>query len=70
MTAILLALTAAAVAAALSGGCTAGYYPTFSLPEQSAAYTVCRISFTLLAALPVAAELADRLKWKYLLAKI
>ncbi len=70
MTAILTLLAATVAVSALSGGCTASFYPVFTPPDRRAVTVVCRISYTLLAALPVAAELADRLKWKYLISKI
>lgn len=70
MTAILALLTATVAVPAISGGCTASFYPVYTPPERSAACVICYVSYTLLAALPVAAELADRLKWKYLISKI
>lgn len=70
MTAILTLLAATAAVSAASGGCTASFYPVYTPPDHRAACVVCYISYTLLAALPVAAELADRLKWKYLISKI
>lgn len=70
MTAILTLLAATAALSAVSGGCTASFYPVYTPPDHGAACIVCRISYILLAALPVAAELADRLKWKYLTSKI
>ena len=70
MTVLLSALTAAAAAALVGGGCTASFYPVFTPPQNGVTCAVCRVSFTLLAVLPVAAELSDRLKWKCLISKI
>ena len=70
MTAILTLLAATVAVTALSGGCTASFYPIYTPPDRRAVTAVCCISYTLLTALPVAAERADRLKWKYLISKI
>jgi hypothetical protein len=46
------------------------WYPYVSAPQTDAMALICYAIYTILAGLPVAIEIGERIRWKYLHSKI
>ena len=65
-----LLLEAGVMVLATQGCLDMSWYPYVSAPQTDAMALICYAIYTILAGLPVAIEIGERIRWKYLHSKI